>query len=374
MSTISNRFFVTAIDDGTTLHGSLNATKTLTQAWNGTASVPDWTVEDNRPIVYLSLYSGATTVANVKNAKWLYDGVEMKFDGDVSTNGLFEKTTYGSMSMPALKIINNIAVNNNYVDTHIITFEGSHDTGNGATLDFSASIQLRVSVISSGGYLGVLEFQGGKSNLTQETQTVTAIANLFKAGSETSVSADNYSVEWYVNDVPKNGTPDTSTGTTKYTLTINANSVTDNAIVRADFKGSKGEHLYSAYASVDDLTDPEYLYIQYNGENGQSATLRKDEEVTFDIWVGKMDDPTPIFANWLYEIKLLDANGEVVEEDIEGLPSATGGWRTLRTNNLEQKAYITITYPIVTGLGRSITGIIRATEQEFDFGGDITPQ
>ena len=59
MSTISNRFFIEAIDDGSTLHGSLLSTKPLTQALvSSGAAVPDWTVAANQPIVYVDLING----------------------------------------------------------------------------------------------------------------------------------------------------------------------------------------------------------------------------------------------------------------------------------------------------------------------------
>ena len=58
MSQISNRFYVTALDDGTTLHGNLASTKPLSQAWNGSSAVPNWTQASEQPVIYLTLLSG----------------------------------------------------------------------------------------------------------------------------------------------------------------------------------------------------------------------------------------------------------------------------------------------------------------------------
>ena len=55
MSSISNRFFVTALDDGTTLHGNLASDKSLSQAWSGTSAIPNWTIASEQPTIYLTL-------------------------------------------------------------------------------------------------------------------------------------------------------------------------------------------------------------------------------------------------------------------------------------------------------------------------------
>lgn len=379
MSKISNRFFVTAIDDGITLHGSLSSDKTLTQAWTGSAVTPDWTKEENQPTIYLTLYSGSNTAIsnNVKdNYRWYNDGQPITFNSDgISDDGIFKKTTKNNM--PALKIIGNMRSNENTVDTNTITLVGQYDAGSNSLLDFSASIQTRISVMNQGGYIGVLEFKDGISNITNENSEVQIIARLYGSGESTSIAAGNYKVLWYVNDELKTGSSDTING--YYYLKVLNSQITDNAIIRAEFKGKSDELLYTAFTSVDDLTDPEYMYIQYNGENGQSATLRKGEEVTFDIWVGKMDNPD-IKSNYIdFKIKLLDSNGNVYTENLEGIPNVPeggDGWRPLNTsiNQFINKASITITYDIAKQLGKSLTGIIMATELKMDIGGGLTPQ
>lgn len=379
MSKISNRFFVTAIDDGITLHGSLSSDKTLTQAWTGSAVTPDWTKEENQPTIYLTLYSGSNTAIsnNVKdNYEWYNDGQPITFNSDgISDDGIFKKTTTKN-NMPALKIIGNMRSNVNTVDTNTITLVGQYDAGSNSLLDFSASIQTRISVMNQGGYIGVLEFENGISNITNENSDVIIIARLYGSGESTAIAARDYKVLWYVNDELKTGSSDTIKD--YYYLKVSNSQITDNAIIRAEFKGKSDELLYTAFTSVDDLTDPEYMYIQYNGANGQSATLRKGEEVTFDIWVGKMDNPNTI-SNYIdFKIKLLDSNGSVYTGNLDGIQNDTDGdgWRTLNTGTtvFGNKASITITYDIATQLGKSLTGIIMATELNMDIGGGLTPQ
>lgn len=358
MSTISNRFFVTAIEDGTTLHGSLNATKTLTQAYSGGNAVPNWTNEDEQPIIYLNLFSGSKKVTNLGEGdiKWYYNNTLMEFHNGISGGGNFKTDNY--YGSPALKIIKNFATEDNVVETRTITCSGTY---NG--IEFSASIQIRISVISNNGHFGVLEFEGGKSVFTDGVSEIKINAHLYESGATDELPKEKYAVEWYLNDVKKIG--QVNEADKNYYLKIFASQVTDNAIVRASFLVNNTV-VYNTYVSIDDQTDSEYMYIQYNGANGQSATLRKDQEVTFDIWVGKMDNPEVISQYSSFKIKLLDSNGSVYTGDLEGISNATDGWRPLNTgsNAMNRKASITIKYDTVNLLGKSLTGIIQASKTE----------
>lgn len=372
MSKISNRFFVTAIDDGVTLHGSLTADRTLTQAWTGNTLTPDWSDTNYQPTISLTLNSGVSRVYPSGNYKWQLNGQDISFGEDgVSIgdhDGLFKRFEDGQT--PKLKIISNLNSNTNTVDTNTITFIGEYNTGGNAAIGFSASIITRISVMNKGGYVGVLEFENGVANINNDNNSVKINAKLYGSGENTDVTASEYTVNWFINDEQK--------ATNVKSLTVDSSQVTDIATIRAEFKGNDNELLYTAYTYVDDLTDPEYMYIQYNGANGQSATLRKGEEVTFDIWVGKMDNPEAISDYSNFKIKLLDSNGQVYEGNIEGIGTVgTDGWRPLGNgmNVWGNKASITITYDIANQLGKSLTGIIMATESQKDSGlGDLTPR
>ena len=187
MSSISNRFFVTALEDGTTLHGNLSATKPLSQGWNGTSAVPDWTQSANQPIIYLTLLNGTQIVQPTSNFKWLYNGTEITFGNDnVSTSpvGLFQKTTYTytyggtQVTMPALKVIGNLAGYGGNGDMDTITFDGAY-SAEGSNISFQATAQIRVTQITKGGYLGLINFVNGVSDITASGQDITMYASLF---------------------------------------------------------------------------------------------------------------------------------------------------------------------------------------------------
>lgn len=370
MSNISNRFFVTAIDDGTTLHGVLSSNKSLTQGWNGSTADPDWSISTNSPTITLQLTSGNSTVQADSNVTWKYNNDTIQFGQDnISTGtyaGLFKKGVSLSLQ-PTLQIIDNLASSDN-VDVDIITLEGSWTSG-GAAIPFSVSTQVRITSIGDNGHVGIIEFEYGISNFTENGQSIKLIPHLYGGDGSSEARKSTYTVDWYINDVKvQDGagfSQYTSVNPSTYVLTLNEADVVDNAIIKLVFKDiSDGHVLYTEYANVDDLQDPEYMYIQYNSANGQTATLRKNEQVTFEIWVGRVDNPTVIQAYDTFKVKLLDGDGEVIDDVISGIPNADSeGWRELQPDISTHKASITITYETASSsdLGKkNITGIIVA--------------
>lgn len=365
MSSISNRFYITALEDGTTLHGNLAVEGSLSQAWNGQSAVPDWTIAANQPLIYLTLLSGGTLVAPSNDFKWLYNGVEIA-DSDTRFQKTTKVVTYGtgasqqSVTMPALKIVANLASSAN-VDVDLITFEGNYII-NGTGISFTATAQIRISTISTGSSLGVINFHNGISDITAKGQTVVAYGMLYNPD---GTADSTVTTKWYLNDssTPTAGT--TIEGHTNAYQVTEAN-VVDHATLRCEFyKGS--DLLYTAYASVDDMQDPEFMYVQYNGNNGNAASLRKGETASFQIWVGTRTDPTPIGGTTnptysIIKVKLLDGDGQVITESglATNIPDAAAdGYRTLPMSG--GKATITPHYDTVNGVGKkNLTGIILA--------------
>lgn len=362
MSSISNRFYITALEDGTTLHGNLAVEGSLSQAWNGQTAVPDWTIAANQPTIYLTLLSGGTLVQPSNDFKWLYNGAEI-----TSSDTRFQKTTksvtYGSttLAMPALKIVANLASSAN-VDVDLITFEGNYII-DGTGISFTATAQIRISTISTGSSLGVINFHNGISDITTKGQSVIAYGMLYNPD---GTADSTVTTKWYLND---STTPTAGTTIQGHTnaYQVTETQVVDHATIRCEFyKGST--LLYTAYASVDDMQDPEFMYVQYNGNNGNAASLRKNETASFQIWVGTRTDPTPIGGTQtptydIIKVKLLDGDGQVITESglATNIPDAAAdGYRTLPMSG--GKATITPHYDTVNGVGKkNLTGIILAS-------------
>lgn len=394
MSSISNRFFVTALDDGTTLHGNLSVDGSLSQAWDGAGAVPNWattgtTGTADQPTIMLTLLSGTTYIGTdssspngyISEVKWYYNDngtdSEILFSTTATTITIpsggtvtgyldtnmgqkFLKTTksLNGVTVPAIRIVQNLASSNN-VDIDTITFKGKYNSGSGI-LDFTATAQIRISLMSSGGYMGVISFANGISDITTNPQTITMTGTLY--GSSNS-AVGSVKTEWYLNGVlfrAKNSTN---------TVNVLDTDIVDNAVVRCDFyvtKDGSDVLVYSAYASIDDMTDNEYMYIQFAGANGNAASLRKGQTVTFEIWVGKSNDATVDTSFAYFQVKLLDGSGNVITGSLSGInPADANGWRNIDVNSSTHKATLPVTYEIANTNGKNITGIIRASTSSF---------
>ena len=377
MSTISNRFFVTAIEDGATLHGSLNSTVPLAQGWNGSSAVPDWSAQGSHPMIYLTLMSGNTAVTASSTFNWKYNNNTIEFNQQgVSTDGKFSKTTTANGN-PALVILENLATSAS-VNIDTITFEGSWSTSGGASIPFTVSTQIRLYNLGETGYLGLIDYVGGKKDFTQKGDSVTLFVRLYSGGQSTETSPSFYGANLYINGVNfsqmQHSSASTQTSVDGHLgWILNEADVTDNAIIRVDFL-VESSVVFSAFDSIDDLQDPEYMYIQYNKANGQSATLRQGESVTFYIWVGRADEPTPDETFNSFKLKVLNAEGKVVTSEISGIPNVTPSteWRTLTVETCDanhpvyqdghNRAKCTIQYDAVNSLGKNFTGVVLAEQ------------
>ena len=396
MSNISNRFFVTALDDGTTLHGNLSVDGSLSQAWDGTSGVPNWgdgtTGLKDQPTIMLTLLSGAIYIGTNPSSpngyinsgyKWYYNnhgadaeiifesttttltwtegGQSRSVTGYKSTDGKFLKheASLNGVPVPCLRIIKNLASSDN-VDLDTISIKGEYNTGSGV-LEFQATAQVRISRMSSGGYLGVISFANGISNITDQNQTISMSGTLYGS---TNNPVSSFKTEWYLNGELFRAKSSSNTG-----ITVTGANVVDNAIVRCDFyvtADGTDTLVATEYASIDDLQDPEMMYIQYAGQNGNAASLRKGQTAAFDIWIGKNNDPTVDTSFAYFQAKLLNGSGQVITGSLSGIPDVVSdGWRPLPIDGTTHKARISITYDVVDTNGKNITGLLRASTGSF---------
>ena len=362
MSTISNRFYVTALEDGTTLHGNLASDKSLTQAWNGSTAVPNWTTPSEQPTIYLTLLSGATLVKPSEGYKWYYNGTEIT-ESDTRFQITTKSVTYAGQTiadMPALKIVANLASSTN-VDVDVITFKGDYVI-NGTGVSFACDAQIRISAITANGKIGVINFVGGVSDITEAGQTITMYGKLYGSDGQSDTTA---TTKWYLNDSTTPVSGQTIDGQ-ENAFQVTESQVVDHATVRCEFYDAQNNLLYTAYAGIDDMQDPEFMYIQYNGNNGNAASLRKGETASFQIWVGKRNDAgvlggasSPTYP--IIKVLLLNGSGSVITATglATNIPDPdSNGYRTLPMSG--GKGSITPHYDTVNGNGKNITGIVIA--------------
>lgn len=396
MSRISNKFFITAIEDGSTIHGILNSTKPLSQSWSGSSAAPDWEIFSNRPIVYLSVTKNGSEVDydSIQNIEWYYNGTKLTFDNeDLSTNsgcvGYFESVQYfrgeGSdrVTYNGLRICKNLARQGN-TDVDIIKVTGSIES-NGSQIPFSASKEVKIVEIQGGGagYFGQILFANDTNIFTNDISAIVAYGVLYKSGDSSPMSINDYEVRWYIN-----GTRVTNGSNTNLSPRLSGQSeqiddknvlinypgiyfgkddIVDIAVIKAEFL-LKGQNnvVYTAYDVVDDKTDMEYLWITYDNDNGGTISLREGDDVTFNMWVGQLNDPKFKYTEYKYfYVLLLDSNGNEIEGEVDEVQNVTNeldidNYRKIYYDEKKEVASLTIGYKSVSEHGGSITGIILA--------------
>lgn len=368
MSTISNKFFVEVIEDGSTLHGELRATKSLTQAVKGGSCVPDWTVSANQPTIYVTLQNGSSFVLPDNNYKWYYNGNEIQWSGNTSTDGLFQKVTNytptgysAGQYVPAIKIIGNLATANDSVDLDVIRFDGQKTLSTNP-VGFSVSINVTISEWSESGYLGLIGYTNstgtdpdGPTDITEDNQTVYLKATLLDGDGEPVTCT----YKWYLEG-------DSTIKGSNQILSVTGAMVTDYAIFRCEFYltiNGESTKVYTAYASVDDKQDPEFMWITYNGQNGSRASLKDGESVTFSIWVGKADVPSYKDTRWSsFKVKFTDSTGSVIYgalANFSAISTSGDGYRTLPVSSNVATAIITYD-DVFTVAKKGLTGYVLA--------------
>lgn len=363
MGVISSQFIVTALEDGSTIHGSLSSDKTLTQIV-GTSVQPNWTQAANQPTITLRVMKGASYLT-AQQYKWYINGTEI-----TDSDSRFQKgtTTISGIVCPTLKIVQNLGGPGNQ-DLDIITIAGKVES-NGAMIDFSAGIEVKISRSTGSGYVPSLGFVNGKSWIDTSGERICIYGML--ATEEGAVSG--YTCRWYKNyDTEITAT----SGTGSYVSTVTIGGVTypclylaegdvdDFTVLRCEYYIS-GTLVAQETANIDDEQDPDRMYITYGANSaayeGTPASL-KSGSVTFNIWVAGNDDPAnaAIMAKYTsYKVMLLDSQGNVITGSVSGFDAADAqGYRTLPVSS--NKASATISYEQVVSYGGKITGIVKAS-------------
>ena len=390
MSTISNKIFVEAIDDGSTLHAQLLSDKPLSQGYTSNGCVPNWNTAANRPVVYVDLISGSDRVPANSGGTWTYNGTPIDFANDTRFELVSNYTPLGYQSgvyVPAIRIKANLASNTN-VNTDTIGYSGSYTLG-GSAVPFSITTFVRITGVMSNGILGLIEFVDGSNVITTKGQKKTMRARLYGADGQ-EISASQFTTQWYMNDVLLGAGANVTDGGTTYNQAMQvaeddslgaAKEITDNAIIKCVFtynttsSGQSATLNDTAYESIDDQTDPEQMYIQAvvsnggAGQDGGGMTLHKGQSVTFRVWMGTMDDSTPDPTWTDIYVRLHKSDGSVVTANIAGLNNVQStvatnemyGYRKLDWLSANNWAVLTLPYDMVKDtFDKYLTGYLKA--------------
>jgi hypothetical protein len=380
---ISNSFFVQVIEDGSMLRGEIRSTQPLAQAYNDGSCIPNWSNGVANPTVYIVLQNGAQYIIPDSGGKWYYNGTEIEFDAQGKSlahpsglaAGTFELVTDFTPEMyqsgqyvPAIRIAKNVASNEN-VNIDVIRYDGQKTLATNP-VPFSASININITEMMKGGYIGMIYLRDGAADkdISSKTDTVPLVARLFDSeGNEMTNAENGAKYKWFINDTVK-----IALGATN-TLTITEQDVYDYAVVKCEFyipkdgeQGQKVDTLVSSdFFEIDDTQDPQEMYFAYNGANGKAASLHSGESVTFNIWVGEAGNPSAsnvdtAFTAW--KVLLVDSNKQVLMQSLSkyGIDTAdANGYRALAVSNGVASITVSFELAATTAAGGSDSGGIR---------------
>ena len=362
--TISNHFAITALQEGITVQGSLRIDGTLSQNWNNNTqkAIPNWKATQadpnpSQPRVYPVIRKGVQYMNNSQlvNTHWLYNDVVITFDNsgdstnflDANNDPLFHVGTTtvslggSSYLVPCLTVIANLASPTN-IDLDTIGYEGSVEILS-KQQPFQCQVDVKIAQMSAQGFLGLLSPES--AIITAQDQAVTVTASLY---GEDGQSPATWYCKWY-----NAGTGD------EYVAARNNHSVTfygadfvDNLILRCDFftDASYNNRVTTAFASIDDTQDPEYLYISLNGSNSDfSGQLSPGESCTVTAWVATMEDATAINTQY--------TNFTCVLYDGQQNEITSGPTMTTSSN----RGTIVLPYDFVAQSGYKVNGIVTAS-------------
>lgn len=373
MGKATSRFFITTIQDGQSVSAELISTIKLAQnVSSGGACSPNWNQGETgavNPIIYVySRLNGVVKKPTAGSDKWYWNGIEITWDGnnkssnvkDAANNPVFEKTTYGSSSLNAIKIIRNLGSATNNVDNDVISFKGSIEIS-GVPQDFGVDTVVRISNIAGSGYNAIC---GGDTDVTsndstQPDYTATVYGQLY-SGTDlvTDLSAVKAYREGIDTDESGGGWPKTCSyvvadettarGTLipggSYKVVINASEITDRCVLRFDFYKS-GTKVASSWTDVDDRTDSEELYVVNSvastvGQN--DVQMRSGQTCNIKCWMGYSTNMYKRHVNPEYnsfKCMLTNAQGQVIRSG-GPIPSTSGavdaqGFFDITKNNVK---------------------------------------
>lgn len=349
MNQVSSSFVINQIIDGDVVLGGLLSTKALAQFYNeGDAQVvPNWGNPDNQPVIYPYLYLGSDATPLIPTGvTWYY--MDKNTKAVITDSAPFDITEYEiqtGVTVPALKIIGNLANNTSNMERDTIFFKGTvYPQGvGGAPMEVNLQLDINISqATGSGMYANIICKNNNVEVPPVLSESVSSLVLTAKAYSASDAEQSGLSRKWY-----KNGTDTLQTGESITVMRDSANAwqqVDTYAVYRCDFL-SGGSVVASAFIEVQDATDPYMIKISWANNRTQ---LAKGETASGQCSVVKRSSPSSVISGFSYSGILTKANGATITQDASCLVTSAGA--------------ITITYAALAANGGSVAGYLTATK------------
>lgn len=260
---------------------------------------PDWTVENNQPIIQLGVRSSAGYPAEITGVSWAYNGTTLIFTLNGST---WVTATNDSRFMARingayyeLKIVGNIA-SNTEVSNKQISYEVNY-VCNAMTDKVQGNVDLLIQMAGSDSH--VLQITSNRVEL-DETNTTALLTAVGMYGTESvTIGSNGYSIKWYQDGVEM-------VGQTASTLTVTRAMVEGGSIFIAKLF-LNGNAVAQDSQRINDIAD-EYQ-VQYTPTDAGSNYVGPNHNATYTLSVTR--NSSPYEGSVSYEWQVFNAIGEL---------------------------------------------------------------
>jgi hypothetical protein len=369
MSIVTNKFFISAVDDGSTMTATLSKNMALSQSYspnNGGVWMPNFTTDS--PILTPYILKGATRLQPTTQ-NWYCNGILLAFDTTTKKCttpiyvNVFQLITDAN-GYECLKIIDNLAKPGN-LDADSIMLEGTVEF-NGAQVEFAVRETIMLTEVQGNGYSSTFTFSPSNT-ITERGQTITITGKLYANGAEYT---GNYDCNWYLND-------SSAVSATGKTLTLQEANVVDYVVIKCEFiiVGTERTKVLTSYTSVDDASDNDQMQVSCDirgqgTNNGNSATLHADQIADIKFWMA-YETNKAIGSNnkfTTYSVKLFNTKMEsnIGAQSINTIvlgSDGSDGYKNVTTTDSDTGVPIgslSVSYDNVIQCGGNISGILKA--------------
>ena len=260
---------------------------------------PDWTVENNQPIIQLGVRSSAGYPAEITGVSWAYNGTTLIF----TLNGSTWVTANNDIRFQAringayyeLKIVGNLASKTEVANKQI-SYEVNY-VCNAMTDKVQGNVDVLIQMAGSDSH--ILQITANRVEL-DETNTTALLTAVGMYGTEpVTIGSNGYSIKWYQDGVE-------IVGHTAITLTVTRAMVEGGSIFISKLF-LNGNAVAQDSQRINDIAD-EYL-VKYTPTNAGSNYVGPNHNATYTLSVTR--NGLTYAGTVSYEWQVFNAIGEL---------------------------------------------------------------
>lgn len=311
-------FFISLTSDNALFQG----VDTATGAVN-----PDWTKEDNQPLITPQVSSSRGNAVTLSGHQWTYNGVKLEFTGD----GPWQDDKTGKFRLNvetgALRIVQNLASKDNVAGDTLVYSCVARVAG--VEYNLTKSVDIQIQGMGASSYYGTIT--ATTEQLTADKTSATLTTKLYLGMSESK----GYSVKWYKDDEVWSGKSGNS-------ISVSRSDVDGTQLVIAEFypgAEAAGSPVFRAGLRITDTLDDFHIEHRYvtGASGGTTAGANREVDTGRPVYVQayvvnvRTNSEVTISGSW--KMNIMDKDGwEVIATETGSGSNCTATVTTAHTD------------------------------------------